>query len=94
MAASRVYRGLCVLVCVHDEEKGVEGRGGYLYEATDGFAIGRNDVLVVGVHNLVALCPGVQILGQVQVDLVSVKVGVEGGTVGVVHPDGPLTLQC
>lgn len=28
-----------------------------------------------------------------QVDLVPVKVGVEGGAVGIVHPDCPLALQ-
>lgn len=72
---------------------GVDVWGGDLYEATDGLAVGGHDVLVVGVHDLVALGPGVQVLGHVQVDLVPVKVGVEGGAVGVVHADGPLALH-
>jgi hypothetical protein len=32
-------------------------------------------------------------LWQVQVDLITIKVCVEAGAVGVVHPDGALTLQ-
>lgn len=32
-------------------------------------------------------------LWQVQVDFITIKVSVEAGAVGVVHPDGPLTLQ-
>ena len=86
---SNLGGGACWCMCTR---KGYTGEK-HLYEATNGFAISGNNVLVVGVHNLVALCPGVQVLGHVQVDLVSIKVGVERGTIGVVHPDGPLTLQ-
>lgn len=54
---------------------------------------GRDNVLVVGMHDVVALSTAELVLGQVQVDLIAVKVGVEGRAVDVVHPDCPLPVQ-
>ena len=65
----------------------------HLYEASDRLAICGHDVLLICVHYAVALCPAQVVLGQVQVDLIAIKVGVEGRAICVVHADDALTLH-
>ena len=65
----------------------------YLNESPDGFAICGHDILVVSMHNLIALCPSMQVLWYMQVNLISVEVRIEGGAVGIVHADCPLPLH-
>lgn len=62
-------------------------------------SVGRNSATVaqhVGTTNLIGLQwfwrGGEQYLWQVQVDFIAVEVGVEGGAVGIVHPDRALAL--
>lgn len=58
-------------------------------------AIGCYRSLCATMRRCVSLCVSqdATYLGQVQVDLVTVKVSVEAGAVGVVHPDGAFTLE-
>lgn len=65
----------------------------YLYEASDGLAVSGHDVLLVRVHNAVALRAAKVILRQMQIDLITVKVRIEGGAVRIVHADHALSLQ-
>ena len=65
----------------------------HLYKPSDGFAVCWHHILLISMDDGVALCSPLLILWQVQVDLVSVKVCIEGVAVGVVHPDGALPLQ-
>lgn len=64
-----------------------------LYQSAHRLAICGHDVLLVCMHDAVALCSAKVVLGQMQIDLIAVKVGVERGTVGIVHADDPLPLQ-
>ena len=65
----------------------------HLDQASQRLAIGGDIELVIGMHNAVALRPRQRILGQVQVDLIPIKVRIEGAAVGVVHADGALPLR-
>ena len=65
----------------------------YLDESSDWLAVCGDNVLVVGMHYLIPLCPGMQVLGHMQVDLVTIKIRIESGAVGVVHSNGSLTLH-
>ena len=65
----------------------------HLYEASDRLAICGHDVLLICVHYAVALCPAQVVLGQVQIDLIAIKVGVEGRAICIVHADDALTLH-
>jgi hypothetical protein len=62
----------------------------HLDEAAQGLAVGGHEELFVGVHDVVSLGAPKVVLGQVQVDFVAVKVGVEGGAVCVVEADRAL----
>ena len=67
-------------------------RGGHLDEPPQRLAVCGDNELVVGVHYAIALRTGERILGQVQVDLIAIKVGIEGAAVGIVHADSALPL--
>ena len=64
----------------------------YLDESPHRLAVGWDDVLLISVHDLIPLSPCQVVLGQMQVDLISIKVSVEGVTVGVVHANDPFSL--
>ena len=65
----------------------------HLDQAANRLAICGHNVLLVCMHDAVALCTSQVVLGHVQVDLIAIKVGIEGVAVGVVHADGALALQ-
>jgi hypothetical protein len=65
----------------------------HLDEPAHGLAIGGHDVLLISVHNAVALRAPQLVLRQVQVDLVAVEVRVERRAVRVVHADHALALR-
>ena len=65
----------------------------HLDEAPDRLAIRGHDVLLIRMHDAVALGSPEVVLRQVQVDLVTVEIGVERRAVGVVHTDDTLALQ-
>ncbi len=44
-------------------------------------------------HNLIPLSSRQVVLWQMQVDLIPIKVSIEGVAVGVVHANDPLTLH-
>ena len=65
----------------------------YLDESPDGLAICGHNVLLVSVDNLIPLSSSQVVLWQVQVDLITIKVSIEGVAVGVMHSDDSLSLQ-
>ena len=70
-----------------------EARGHVILDQTaQRRAVTRGGVLVLGAHDVVGLAARQLALREVQVDLVTVEVGVEGVAVGVVHTNG-LTLR-
>jgi hypothetical protein len=61
-----------------------------LNETSQWRAIGRHNVLLVGIGDVLGLGPSQLILGKVTIHFITVKVGVVGITIGVVHPNGLL----
>jgi len=65
----------------------------HLDEPSDGLAVCGHNVLLISMDNLIPLSSCQIVLWQMQVDLITIKVSIEGVAVGVVHANDPLTLH-
>ncbi len=65
----------------------------HLNETPDWFAVCGYNVLLIGMDDFISLGPGQVVLWQMEVDLVTIKVGVESVAVGIVHANDPFTLH-
>lgn len=65
----------------------------HLDEPSDGLAVCGHNVLLISMDNLIPLSSCQIVLWQMQVDLITIKISIEGVAVGVVHANDPLTLH-
>ena len=65
----------------------------HLYEASNRLAISGYNVLLVCMHDAIAFCASQVVLRQMQIDLITIKVRIEGRAICVVHADHTLPLH-
>ena len=65
----------------------------HLYEASNRLAISGYNVLLVCMHDAIALRTAQVVLRQMQIDLITIKVRIEGRAICIVHANHTLTLH-